>query len=110
MPTLNPKHELFCQLYAGNTEHFGNGTQAYIAAYAIDSSDSKKVNGAAVNAAKLLRTTKVRERCRDSTRSWVAGGTSLAAVNRLVGKPWNWTRISAGVAHRGDEGAGVCRL
>ena len=30
---LNPKQERFCQLYAGDREFFGNGTQSYIEAY-----------------------------------------------------------------------------
>lgn len=33
---LGPKQELFCRLYAEPGEYFGNGTQAYIEAYAVD--------------------------------------------------------------------------
>jgi hypothetical protein len=32
---LNPKQELFCQLYATDREFFGNGVQSYIEAYDI---------------------------------------------------------------------------
>ena len=34
-PKLNPKQELFCQLYATDRELFGNGVQSYIEAYDI---------------------------------------------------------------------------
>ncbi len=30
---LIPKHKLFCEKYASNTEFFGNGTQSYIEVY-----------------------------------------------------------------------------
>jgi hypothetical protein len=33
MPKLNPKHEKFCQLYAKNSELFGNGTLCYAETY-----------------------------------------------------------------------------
>jgi hypothetical protein len=34
-PKLNPKQELFCQLYATEREFFGNGVQSYIEAYDV---------------------------------------------------------------------------
>lgn len=48
---LNPKQELFCQLYASDREFFGNGTQSYIEAYDLPPS---KYKTAVVNASKLL--------------------------------------------------------
>ncbi len=48
---LNPKQELFCQLYATDKEFFGNGTDAYMEAYGIE---PKKWKVAAVNASRLL--------------------------------------------------------
>ena len=33
---LTPQQELFCQLYAGDREFFGNGVQSYIEAYKVD--------------------------------------------------------------------------
>jgi len=35
---LNPNQELFCQLYATDTEFFGNGLQSYVKAYKPDMS------------------------------------------------------------------------
>lgn len=35
---LTPQQELFCQLYAGDREFFGNGVQSYIEAYGVDTS------------------------------------------------------------------------
>jgi hypothetical protein len=34
-PKLNPKQELFCELYATEREFFGNGVQSYIEAYDV---------------------------------------------------------------------------
>lgn len=35
---LTPQQELFCELYAGDKEFFGNGVQSYIEAYSVDTS------------------------------------------------------------------------
>lgn len=35
---LTPQQEMFCQLYAGDREFFGNGVQSYIEAYGLDTS------------------------------------------------------------------------
>lgn len=35
---LTPQQELFCQLYAGDREFFGNGVQSYIEAYNVNTS------------------------------------------------------------------------
>lgn len=35
---LTPKQEMFCQLFAGEREFFGNGVQSYIEAYDVDTS------------------------------------------------------------------------
>lgn len=37
---LNPRQELFCQLYIGDRECFGNATKAYAKAYDIEDNDS----------------------------------------------------------------------
>lgn len=51
---LNPKQELFCQLYCTDREFFGNGTQAYIEAYDIDMSVKGAYAGARSSSYKLL--------------------------------------------------------
>ena len=51
---LNPKQELFCQLYSSDQEFFANGTQAYIEAYDIDVSKKGAYEAARVNASKQL--------------------------------------------------------
>lgn len=50
---LNPKQELFCQLYVSR-EFFANGTQAYIEAYDIDITKAGAYNGARADASRLL--------------------------------------------------------
>jgi len=56
---LNPKQELFCQLYASDKEFFGNGTQSYIEAYNIE---PKGYKTAVVNASKLLTNANILKR------------------------------------------------
>ena len=62
---LNPQQELFCQLYATNREFFGNGTQAYIEAYDIDTSKRNAYKSAMVSASRLLRNDKILKRIHD---------------------------------------------
>lgn len=52
--TLNPKQEKFCQLYATETEFFGNGTQAYIEAYEPDMSKPNWYKTAQAASSRLL--------------------------------------------------------
>lgn len=52
--SLNPKQELFCQLFASDREFFGNGVQAYIKAYDIDLSKKNAYHTARVSAHDLL--------------------------------------------------------
>lgn len=59
---LNPKQELFCQLYSSDQEFFANGTQAYMEAYDIDTSKKGAYEGARVNASKLLTNTNILKR------------------------------------------------
>lgn len=59
---LNPKQELFCQLYATDREFFGNGVQAYIEAYDPDTSVKNWYKSACVSASKLLSNAKVYNR------------------------------------------------
>lgn len=56
----NARHELFCQLYAGDEEFFCNGTRAYAQAYDVDL--DKEYNTAKVNASKLLTKTNILDR------------------------------------------------
>jgi phage terminase small subunit len=53
---LNPKQELFCQLYATDQEFFANGTQAYMEAYDIAPGKWKM---AAAAASRLLTNVKI---------------------------------------------------
>lgn len=59
---LNPKQELFCQLYATDKEFFGNGVQSYIEAYGIDVSEKGAYNGAKASAFNLLTNTDILNR------------------------------------------------
>ena len=59
---LNPKQELFCQLYATSREHFANGGLAYATAYGIDITDKKAYDGARTSASILLTNLKILER------------------------------------------------
>ncbi|KKN73594.1 hypothetical protein LCGC14_0399100 [marine sediment metagenome] len=54
---LNPKQELFCQLYASDEEFFGNGVKSYKKAYKMDDYKS-----AMVLASNLLRNIKILDR------------------------------------------------
>lgn len=58
-PGLNPKQELFCQLYATDREFFGNGVQAYIEAYDPDQSKRNWYQTARSRASELLSTPNV---------------------------------------------------
>lgn len=59
---LNPKQELFCQLYATDKEFFGNGVQAYIEAYEPDQSQKNWYKTVCSAASRLLSNVKVCER------------------------------------------------
>lgn len=59
---LSPKQELFCELYATDREFFGNGTQAYIEAYDIDTSKPSKYKVAMSAASRLLSNVKICEK------------------------------------------------
>lgn len=56
---LNAKQELFCQLYASDTEFFGNGVQAYIEVYEPDQSKPNWYKTACQSASRLLSNVKV---------------------------------------------------
>ena len=56
---LLPRQQLFCELYAGDREFFGNGVQSYIEAYEPDQSKKNWYNSAAASASRLLRNVKV---------------------------------------------------
>lgn len=59
---LNPKQELFCQLYATDREFFANGVQAYIEAYNPDTSKPNWYKTACARASQLLSNLKVLRR------------------------------------------------
>ena len=58
----NPKREYFCQLYATQTEFFGNGTQSYIEAYDVDLTRKGAYATARVQAHKLLTNANILKR------------------------------------------------
>lgn len=64
-PKLNPKQELFCQLYAKNREFFGNATKAYAVAYGIDTEDKDKYRSAKSAAFTLLTNIDIVNRCKE---------------------------------------------
>lgn len=51
---LNPRQQLFCELFTTNIEYLGNGTQAYIKAYDIDVEEKGAYASARQCAYKLL--------------------------------------------------------
>lgn len=59
---LNPRQELFCQLYATDREFFGNGVQAYIEAYEPDQGKPNWYNTARSRASELLTSPNVLSR------------------------------------------------
>lgn len=61
MTELNPKQELFCQLYATDKEFFGNGVESYLEAYddSIDRDKKNWYNTACSAASRLLTNVKV---------------------------------------------------
>lgn len=59
---LTPQQELFCQLYAGEREFFGNGVQSYIEAYNVDQSKPNWYKTARACASELLTKPNILER------------------------------------------------
>ncbi len=59
---LNLKQELFCKLYATETEFFGNGVRAYVEAYKPNQRVTNWYKTACVDASQLLRNPKVCKR------------------------------------------------
>lgn len=60
--TLTQKREKFCQLYATDSEFFGNGVQSYIEAYEPNMSKPNWYKTACASASQLLSNIKVCER------------------------------------------------
>jgi hypothetical protein len=56
---LEPKRELFCQLYVSPGEFFGNGVQSYIEAYGPDQHKSNWYKSACASASEILSNPKV---------------------------------------------------
>lgn len=59
---LTPQQELFCQLYAGDREFFGNGVQSYIEAYNVDTNKPGWYRTARACASELLTKPNILER------------------------------------------------
>jgi hypothetical protein len=59
---LNPRQEMFCQLFASDREFFGNGVQSYIEAYDPDTSAKNWYLAARVSASRLLTNTNILRR------------------------------------------------
>lgn len=68
---LNPKQELFCQLYAGiqDKEFFGAGTTSYIEAYDPDNTKPNWYKTAAAAATRLLKNVKIINRINELLES-----------------------------------------
>jgi len=73
---LNPRQRLFCELYAGQGDWFGNGTRAYVIAYNLKcpidveyrdlkQTEMTEYNTASAEAARLLRNVKVQKKCNE---------------------------------------------
>jgi chorismate mutase len=73
---INPNQEVFCEVYAGGGDFFGNGTRAYIIAYKLDipadveygalNSDQRKIyDSASAMSAALLRNVKIQRKCNE---------------------------------------------
>lgn len=60
---LNPRQELFCQLWATDIDYCGNGVQAYVEAYDVDKTAKNWYKSACASAARLLRDVKIYKRC-----------------------------------------------
>uniref|UniRef100_A0A6M3ILW4 Putative terminase n=1 Tax=viral metagenome TaxID=1070528 RepID=A0A6M3ILW4_9ZZZZ len=72
---LNPNQKMFCELYAGGGEYFGNAAWSYVLAYKLDipvisykllTNEQRKVyDSACAMAVTLLRNVKVKNFCND---------------------------------------------
>ena len=78
---LTPRNELFCQLYAGNKEFYGNGVQSYIEAYGIDIDEKGAYSGARASSSKLLTNTNILNRINDILEE---GGLNDAFVDKQI--------------------------
>lgn len=59
---LNLQQDLFCNYYTSPTEFYGNGVQAYAAAYDIDLTEPGAYMSAAASASRLLKQVKINKR------------------------------------------------
>ena len=80
-PKLTPKQELFCKLYTTDREMFGNGTQAYIEAYNIDTNKKGSYEVARTGAYRLLSNDTVNTRINDLLES---GGLNDEHVDKRL--------------------------
>lgn len=78
---LNPKQELFCQLYATDQTFFANGVQTYIEVYEPDQSKPNWYKSACSAASQLLSNTKVFNRINELLEE---GGLNDAFVDKQL--------------------------
>lgn len=60
--TLNPKQELFCQIYSSDGSCFGNGVDSYMEVYDVDKSKPNWYKTACAAASRLLSNVKICKR------------------------------------------------
>lgn len=78
---LNPKQELFCQLYCTDKEFFGNGVETYLEVYDIDKSKKGWYQSACAAASRLLSNVKVLNRINELLEE---GGLNDAFVDKQL--------------------------
>ena len=80
---LNPKQELFCQLYATDREFFGNGVESYMEAYGdeVDRSKPNWYKTCVAAASRLLTNVKILNRINELLEE---GGLNDAFVDKQL--------------------------
>lgn len=78
---LNVRQEMFCQLFAGDKEFYGNGVQSYIAVYNPDQSKTNWYKSACQSSSRLLSNIKV---CKRISELLEEGGLNDSAVDKQL--------------------------
>lgn len=78
---LNPKQELFCQLYSTDKEFFGNGVQTYIEVYEPDQKKPNWYKSACASASQILSNIKVINRISELLEE---GGLNDAFIDKQL--------------------------
>lgn len=76
------RQEMFCQLYTGESEMFGNGVASYVEAYDVDTSKPNWYKSACASSSRLLSSVKVCERINELLKE--GGLTDLNADKQLL--------------------------